>query len=109
MIESFSQLSLGRQRLVRLMQRVNFGRIEGLLIVRGEPVFKPAPRTIQAIKLGGDHGPRQEAALRDFRLAAEVIEMIERLAQLGDGRIERLDVRHGLPFFMEIEQEQNVA
>jgi hypothetical protein len=108
-IETFSQLSPARQRLVRLMQQVNFGRIENLLFMRGEPVFKPAPRTIQAIKLGGDHGPRQEAALREFRLAAEVIEMLGRLNQLGDGRIERLDVRHGLPFFMEIEQEQTVA
>lgn len=109
MIELFSQLSPSRQRLVRLMQQVNFGRIESLLVVRGDPVFKPAPRTIQAIKLGGDNGPRQESALRDFRLAAEVLDMLERLNQLDDGRIERLDVRHGLPFFMEIEREQTAV
>ena len=109
MIELFSQLSPCRQRLVRLMQQVNFGRIEGLLVVRGDPVFRPAPRTLQAIKLGGDNGPRQESSLRDFRLAAEVVDLLDRLNQLGDGRVERLDVRHGLPFLMEIEREQTAA
>ena len=104
MNQNLGHLSPGRQRLVRLIQRVNFGRVENLLIVHGEPVFKPAPRMVQTVKLGGDNERRAEAGIEDFQLTGPVMDMLNQLTDLGDGRIERLDVRHGLPFFMEIEQ-----
>jgi len=104
MNQNLGHLSPGRQRLVRLIQRVNFGRVENLLIIGGEPVFKPAPRMVQTVKLGGDNERRVETGIEDFQLTSPVLDMLDQLTDLGDGRIERLDVRHGLPFFMEIEQ-----
>jgi hypothetical protein len=46
-----------------MMQKLNFGRIEGLQIRDGEPVLNPVPRLIRDIKLGGetDRGPNSDA------------------------------------------------
>jgi len=109
MTVQFSDLPSSQQRLVRLMQRLNFGRIEHLLVVGGEPVFRPPPRTVHAIKIGGTNGPRAEAGLADFPLPGPVREMLERISELESGRIERIEVRHGLPFAMEIEQSESLA
>ena len=48
-----SSLPAGRKQLVETMQRINFGRIEGLDIRNGEPTFSSTTRIIQDIKLGG--------------------------------------------------------
>jgi hypothetical protein len=62
------------------MQRLNFGRIEDLVVRGGEPVFDPAPRVIQ-----------------------QMIELVEAIASLGEGKVLTIDVKHGLPFAVEIE------
>ena len=63
-----SSLSDPQRRLVELMQTLNFGRIEDLIIRGGEPVFDPAPRVIQKVKIGGENGPRTELTCADFLL-----------------------------------------
>ena len=85
------------------MQRLNFGRIEDLEVRGGEPVFSPAPRIVQDIKLGGENGPRAELAAADFVLKSQVAEFFDHLSRLGDGSIESIDVKHGLPFKLVIE------
>ena len=55
-----SSLSRGQSHLVELMQRLNYGRIEGLVISRGEPVLEPAPRVLRKLRLGGTNAPRAE-------------------------------------------------
>jgi hypothetical protein len=97
-------LSPARQRLVQVMQDLNFGRIEGLLLRHGEPVFEPPPRLIQTIKLGGDNGPRPELQRADFALKSQVVELFNHFADLADGSIEVLEVQHGLPFKLTFEQ-----
>ena len=56
-----SGLSRSRQRLVELMQEINFGRIEEIEVRDGEPVFDPFPQVIRVIKFCGENGPRQKA------------------------------------------------
>ncbi|MBN1606478.1 MAG: hypothetical protein JW940_07580 [Polyangiaceae bacterium] len=97
-------LSPPRQRLVELSQKINFGVIENLVVRDGEPLFNPPPRVVRAVKLGGENGPRPEYALRDFALRAEVRELFAHLDALGEGTVRRLEVKHGLPFRMEIEE-----
>ena len=80
-----SDLTPAQKRLVRLLQRLNFGRLENLVVVGGEPVFRPPPRTVHAIKIGGTNGPRAEAAIEDFPLTAPVQEMLQRIDELGNG------------------------
>ena len=99
-----SVLSEPQSRLVELLQRLNFGRIEGLQVRGGEPVFEPASRVVQKLKIGGDNAPRPEASLEDFWLKRQTIEMLEAIANLGDGEVLTIEVKHGLPFAMEVEQ-----
>lgn len=100
---SKSVLTEPQVRLVELLQQLNFGRIEGLRIRGGEPVFDPAPRVVRKLKMGADNAPRPEADLEDFWLKRPTIEMLETIAHLGDGQILSIDVKHGLPFALEVE------
>jgi hypothetical protein len=87
------------------MQRLRFGTIEGLVIRDGEPVFDPRPRVVRDVKFGAKNGPRPESRLDDFVLKDEVREFFAQLDALGNVTIRRLEVKHGLPFRMEVEEE----
>lgn len=91
-------LSEPQRRLVEVMQTLNFGRIEQLAICSGHPMFDPPPRVIREIKIGGENGPRPERDAGNFRLKDQVVELFQHLAQLGDGTVAVLEVKHGLPF-----------
>jgi len=93
------------ERLVRLMQELNFGQVRDLVIRDGEPVFDPPPRLVREVKFGGENGPRPEAAKGDFALKAQVRELLARLESLGDGIVECIEVKHGLPFRMTVEED----
>lgn len=92
-----------RRRLLKQMQHINFGRIEGLVIANGQPVLDPPPRIVREIKFGGENGPRPEAAIEDFALKAQVVALFHSFDELGDGVIKVLEVKHGLPFRMAME------
>ena len=91
-------------RLVDLMQRISFGRIESLAVRDGQPVFDPPPRVIREVKFGGENGPRPEAAKPDFALKAQVRELFAQLVALGDVTIQSIEIKHGLPFKMTVEE-----
>ena len=99
-----SSLSEAQSWLIELMQRINYGRIEGLSVRRGQPVFDPPPRIVREIKFGGDNGPRSEFAKADFSLKAQVRELFAQLEALGDGVIACIEIQRGLPFRMTIEE-----
>ena len=91
-------LSPARRRLLEMMQKLDFGRIEDLSIRCGEPIFAPAPRVVRHIKLGSENAPRPELNCPDFALKRQVVELFDHFVQLGNGSIEALEVQHGLPF-----------
>ena len=91
-------LPAARQRLLELMQTMNFGRIEDLAVRGGNPVFDPPPRVIRELKIGGDNGPRPERDASDFLLKDQVVELFFHLDRLGDGTVAIIEVKHGLPF-----------
>lgn len=92
------------ERLVRLMQELNFGQVRDLVVRDGEPVFDPPPRVVREVKFGGENGPRPEAAKADFALKVQVRELFAQLEALGDGLVECIEVKHGLPFKMTVEE-----
>ena len=51
-------LVYGSRLMLELLQRLNFGRLEGLPVRGGEPVLVPPPRAIREYKFGGEKGPR---------------------------------------------------
>ena len=100
-----SALSTPKARLIELMQRVNFGRIEELAVRDGEPVFDPSPRVVREVKFGGENGPRPETAKADFTLKAQVCDLFAQLEALGDGTVQCIEIKHGLPFKMTVEED----
>jgi hypothetical protein len=103
-LDRFAQLSAPRQALVRLLQSVNFGHVLNVPIENGDPVFHPEPTVLLDVKLDVDEGERQEADLPDFALRVEVRRLMARLDQLKNGRIERIEVRSGIPRRVVIER-----
>ena len=104
-----SSLSVAQRRLVELLQKLYFGRIEGLHVSAGEPTFNPAPRIIQKLKMGGENSPRPETDLEDFWLKHQTVEMLQAIIDLRDGEVLSIEVKHGLPFAVEIERRAELA
>lgn len=86
-----------RRKLVELMQSIYFGRMESLVVRRGEPVFSPPPTVIVEIKLASEELPHPPGE-GDFHLKAEIIALFHSFDRLRDGNVMRLEIRHGLPF-----------
>jgi hypothetical protein len=97
---SKQELSPCRQQLLESMQHINFGRLEGLTVIDGEPVFDPAPRKQFDIKFGGDNGARSELGSADFLLKQQVVELFNFFDEFQNGVIDVLEIKHGLPFRM---------
>jgi len=104
-IPTKSSLSKHKIRLVELMHRISFGRIEGLVVRNGEPVLDPPPRIVREIKFCGENGVRHESAKDDFVLKAQVIELLNQMEAMGEGVVQRLEVKHGLPLIMVVEED----
>ena len=100
-----SSLPAPYRRLLEEMQKLGFGRFEALVVRNGEPVFTPPPRVIREIKFGGENGPRPEAAYEDFALKAQVRDFFTQLSQLRNAVVLTLEVKHGLPFRMTVEDQ----
>lgn len=92
---ALSQLQMA---LVELMQRLNFGRIERLTIVDGEPVIGPTTVVVREHKFGGENGPRSELNVANFALKRAVVELLDLIAEIQNDEIDQLEVRYGLPF-----------
>ena len=103
-IPTKSSLSESQVQLVELMQGINFGRIEGLSVRRGEPVLDPPPRVIREIKFGGENGPRPEVIKTNFALKAQVQDLFTYLEAMGNGVVRCIEIKHGLPFRMTVEE-----
>jgi hypothetical protein len=97
-----SQLTSQQRQLVELMQDINFGRICNLPIQDGVPVFSADTLIEREIKFGGQNGPRPELDQDDFVLKQEVMVMLDHIAQIIDGCVGSLEIKHGLPFLMRI-------
>lgn len=98
-------LSISERSILAAMQRLGFGRYEGLRIEHGELVLNPWPTTIQGVKFGSAEPapPRERQA--EFELKKQAAEFFEYVRALDAGEIRCLEVRHGLPFSMEVEHQ----
>jgi hypothetical protein len=95
---SKQDLSSCRAGLIELMQSINFGRIEKLPINNGQPILIPRPPVVREHLFGGKNGPRPESAAADFLLKQKVLDLFAMFDRLGNGVIDVLEVKHGLPF-----------
>jgi hypothetical protein len=97
-----SALSESRQRFVELLQRINFGRIECLEILDGQPVLTPPPCVIREHKFCGENNPRPELTSSNFILKAQLVDLFKLFDELRNGTITMLTIKHGLPFHAEL-------
>ena len=100
-IVSISDLRRSERKFVLAMQKLGFGQFEGVRVVAGELALDPWPRVVQAVKFGAED---YEAAIpsSDFQLKRQVVQFLERVRSIEAGEIRCLEVRHGLPFAMEL-------
>jgi hypothetical protein len=99
-----TEVSQPRQRLIREMQRINFGHIKGLAIENGDPVFMSSTQSILNMKFGLENGCRPEVNNDDFTLKKKVCELFDAFEALKNGTIHRLEIQKGLPIFMQVEE-----
>lgn len=102
-LQRYRDLAAGQRHLVELMRQIGFGRIENLLVQRGQPVFEPGPRVFREIKLEHGTADIHRAASGDYLLKEQVLSLLRRLEALGNGRIESIIITHGLPLRMTVE------
>lgn len=95
-------LSPQRRDLVELMTDVRFGRVEGLVILDGEPVLSPPPRVLRDIRFGRDGGLHPMRGAGDFALRRELVELFAYFDASPALEVEVLEVQHGLPFRMVV-------
>ena len=96
-VRRFSQLSPARQALVRVLQAVNFGEIQGVRVMDADPMFDDACIVVIDAKLDREEVPRPELDLADFELRTEVGRLMSRLDELRNGTIQRLEAHAGIP------------
>jgi hypothetical protein len=104
----FSELHVSRQKLIRLCQATNFGSIQHLTIIDGQPTFSPPPVVVVELKLDSDDERRPEVDLDDFLVRSEFQRLLNWLDHFGNGMIEGIDVRAGIPrrlFFQTVGTE----
>lgn len=93
--------------MVDLLRDLRFGRLEDLLVRGGEPCWEPGPRVIETRKIGTPDDTRPETTPEDFALKRSVVELLQVIADLGEGKILAVEVRFGLPCLIQIEWTAN--
>jgi hypothetical protein len=103
-----SDLLPSERRLVAAMQRLGFGRFESMRIKRGELVLDPWPTTVKVVKFGPREA-RSQTPSDTFELKRNVVQLFDYVRSIDDGSIRSLDVKHGLPLGLEIEQRPELG
>ena len=84
------------------MQQLGFGRFQYLQMRGGELVLNPWPVAVRDIKFAAAANcAKPSDATSDLR--PQIAELFEYVRDVDAGEIRELEVRHGLPFSMEIE------
>ena len=100
---STRDLSSSERSFLNVAQQLGFGHFESIKIRGGALVLDPWPTVVQVLKFGAaESEPSDRAA--DFELKKSVAEFFEFIRGVDNGEIRCLEVRHGLPFSMEIER-----
>ncbi len=103
---TLSGTTYNRRRLIQTMLEMNYGQIEGLRVVAGEPVFDPPPRIVNEVCFGKENMPHPHFQKSDFVLKRQVQELFDAMDEVGDGIIHSLAVQNGLPVRMRLEKQR---
>ena len=98
-----SSLGQDPRRLIALMQRIGFGRIDSLRVVGGQPVFDPPPRVIREVKLGAERCSPEHDASADFTVKRAFVDLLAEFAAIDTANV-AIEIRHGLPVRLIVEE-----
>ena len=91
-----NHLTLAKRRLLELMTKIGYGRIEGFPVVNGEPVLVPPPRVVYELRVpAGANAPRPCAG--GFTPKAAVAELLQLFTRLECAWVAWVEIRNGLP------------
>lgn len=84
------------------VQELGFGRLEELEVLNGQLVLDQTPAMVREVKFGSPviNGKTADAALE---LRPQIAEFFAYVRSVETGKIRLLEVRHGLPFAMEVD------
>jgi hypothetical protein len=102
-LASTRDLRPSERAFVASMSALGFGRFEYLRIERGELVIDPWPIVVRDVKFGSQDPGAAKVPPDEFDLKPQVAEFFEYVRSVDAGEIRTLEVKHGLPFSMEIE------
>ncbi len=101
---TLKKITPAQRRLVELMLELNFGQIEILRIIDGEPCFDPPPRIVREFVFGKDNAGHSCIGKKDFVLKKQVTDLLEQIGKIKNGKIRSLSVQDGLPVRMKLEK-----
>jgi hypothetical protein len=99
---STEDLLPSERRFLAAMQALGFGRFEYVQIRNGDIILDPWPVAVRDVKFGAE-GASERALHPASQLKRQVTEFFEYTRDVDDGEIRTLEIRHGLPFSMEVE------
>jgi hypothetical protein len=105
--ERFSDLSPAKRRFLQRMHELGFGRVEGLVVKRGEPAADPPPRVVKELKFGSRDPASPGELPSDFALREQWTEFYAALEEIGDGIVGLVQVKGGLPLLMHVEDRDS--
>jgi hypothetical protein len=106
---STSDLRPSERQFLSAMQRLGHGRFESLRIQRGELILDPPPTAVRSVKFGNPTPNRPEHPSSTFDLKQEVAQLFGFVRGVDAGEIRVLEVRGGLPLYMDIAAPCGVA
>lgn len=98
----FSDLSPQEQHLVRKMWKIQYGSIENLGILSGQPAFNGRTRILRDHAL--DRKVNLPKATNDFTLKSPFISMFEQFHRIHTGIVAGIRIQDGLPVRMKVEE-----
>ena len=101
-LTSTQDLLQSERRFLAAMNDLGFGRFEFLRIERGELVLDPWPTSVRGVKFGSEE-PAVHRTSDEFELKRQVVEFFQYVRAVDVGEIRCLEVRHRMPFAMEVE------
>ena len=99
---TFSQLDAGDQKLLKLMQTIDYGRLEQLSICNGHVVATSASRKVRSRKIGTRTIPHHQSRPDgDFLLNEKQTEFFNEIREVPEGFIKVIQIQAGVPWCFE--------
>lgn len=98
-----SSLNPDQRRTVEIIEAVDFGVIERLMIRGGLPCYEPEPRIVQAIKLATEPQRQPDRHNADLSLNKAFENLFNQLGRLPDGFVD-IEIQHNAPFRLVVKR-----